>query len=225
MVWRRNVKGVAGREDKIDMRYKRLDIILVVDGRFLKKVLELAGKIGVEEEEVFHIDGKNYFSHVTIYSPEFPESNITEVVKAVGGFVRNTKKFNLVATGFSAEDGFVVVDFEKSSGVEELHRAIVQVLSPFREGRIGEKYLNEAKEGKYSVEQVDMIENYGHPNVLKLYRPHLTLGRLINQEAAERSLKRLENVGETTAQVEKISISEMGPNGTCTNILYEFGLQ
>ncbi len=214
-----------GNENKIDMRYKRLNIILVVDDRFRKKALELAGKIGVGEEEVFHIDDNNYFSHVTVYSPEFPESNITEVVKVVGGFARNTKKFNLVATGFSAEDGFVIVDFERSDRIEELHGTIVQMLNPLREGRIGEKYLKGIKEGKYSVESVDMIENYGYPNVLKLYRPHLTLGRLINQEAAERSVKHLDSVGETVAQIEKIGISEMGPNGTCTNILYEFGLQ
>jgi len=216
----------VGNEELNNMKYKRLNIILIVDNKSRKKALNLASSIGMGKKEVFHIDDKNYFTHITIYSPEFPEKNTPKVIKAIEEISEGMDKFDLLVVGLNAEDGFVIINFEKTDRVAKTHETVVNALNQFRNGKIREKYLNEIKEGKYSKEQVEMIQKYGYPNVLKLYRPHLTLGRLTSQEVAERVVGNLNSSNDLkTMKIIGIGISEMSPNGTCTNIIKEFDLK
>lgn len=198
----------------------------MVDDEFRKAALALANKIGMEKGAIFHIDDQNYFAHITIYSPEFPKHNTEKIVKEVEAFALRTKRFNLVATGLNAEDGdSIVIDFERNKSIDALHETIVTLLNPLREGRIREKDAHAIKEGTYSSEQREMIERYGYRNVLGFYSPHLTLGELIDKEATERSVKQLESMKGAVAKIDKIGISEWGPNGTCTHIMYQFDLK
>jgi len=208
------------------MKHKRLNIILIVNNKSRKKVLNLASSIGVGKKEVFHIDDKNYFTHITVYSPEFPEKSTPKAIKAIEKISEEMNKFDLPVLGLNAEDGFVRINFGKIDKVVKIHETVANALNQFRNGKIREKYLNEIKEEKYSKEQVEMIQKYGCPNVLKLYRPHLTLGRLTSQEVAERVVGNLNSSNDLkTVKIMGIGISEMGSNGTCTNIIKEFNLK
>ena len=208
------------------MKYKRLNIILIVDNKPRKKALNLASSVGMGDEQVFHIDDKKYFAHITIYSPEFSEKNIPKIIEMVEKISGGISKFDLPAVGLSAEDKSVIIDFEKTDKVVKIHETVVSALNQFRNGKIQEKYFSRIKEGKYSKEQVEMIQKYGYPNVLKLYRPHLTLGRLTSQEIAEKVARNLSGDNELkAAKIIKIGISEMGSNGTCTDIIKEFNLK
>jgi len=208
------------------MEYKRLNVIFMVDDESRKKVLNLANKIGVGREEIFHIDDKNYFAHITVYSPEFSKKNIPKIIETVEKMSKETGKLGLSIVRFSGEDGSVIIELEKTSRMKKIHETVVGALNHFRNGKIREKYLNRIKEKKYGKEQVEMIEKYGYPNVLKLYRPHLTLGRLISQEVAARVVANLNSSNTLKAiEIVKMGISEMGSNGTCTNIIKEFDLK
>lgn len=208
------------------MKYKRLNIILIVNNKSREKALNLASSIEVGKKEIFHIDDKNYFTHITVYSPEFPEKNTPQIIKAIEEISEGISKFDLLVVGLNAEDGFVIINFEKTDRVVKIHEAVVNALNQFRNGKIREKYLNEIKEGKYSKEQVEMIQKYGSPNVLKLYRPHLTLGKLTSQEVAKGVVRSLNSGNDLkTVKIIGIGISEMGPNSTCTNIIKEFDLK
>ncbi len=137
----KSIKSVMDHRDRSIMRYKRLNIILIVDAEFRKKALELARNMVIREEEVFHIDDKNYFAHVTAYSPEFPENSIAEVIDRIGKLAKDTKKFDLLATGVSVEDRFVIIDFKSNDRIKELHETIVMMLNRLREGWIRKKFL------------------------------------------------------------------------------------
>lgn len=199
---------------------------MIVDDKSRVKVLDLASKIGFADEEVFHIDDKKYFIHITVYSPEFSEGNIPKIIEVVEKISKGISKFDLPVVGLNAGDKSVIIDFERTDIVVKIHETIVNALNQFRNGKIREKHLNEIKEGRYNKEQEEMIRKYGYPNVLKLYHPHLSLGRLISEEAAEKAVNNLNSTnGLKVVKIVRMGISEMGPSGTCTNIIREFDLK
>jgi 2'-5' RNA ligase len=212
--------------DENNMKYKRLNIILIVDSKSRKMVLNLASSMGIKDGQVFYIDDRKYFAHITVYSPEFSEKNIPKIIEAVKKISERISKFDLPVMGFSAEDRSVIIDFEKTDKMVKIHETILNALNQFRNGKIQEKYFSRIKEGKYSKEQVEMIQKYGYPNVLELYHPHLTLGRFTSQEIAEKVARNLDSGNDLKIiRIIGIGISEMGPNGTCTNIIKEFDLR
>jgi 2'-5' RNA ligase len=208
------------------MKYKRLNIIFIPDKNFQEHSFGLAKLVGESGRTTFRIDNKKYFAHITIYSPEFPEENISEVIKKVRDLSIGFKKFKLPIAGLDARDGFVAVKFKKTITIAKIHRTIVQKLNPFRRGRIRQKYAAEIKKRKRRNEEVRMIKRYGYPYVLKLYRPHLSLARLVSQESAAAVIRKV-NIPSSLriAKIVKIGIAEPGQNGTCANIIQEYKLK
>jgi 2'-5' RNA ligase len=206
--------------------FRRLNTIFIPDENFQKQVLALAAKIFKDKEEIFHIDNKSYFVHLTIYSPEYPLTNIREVISRVNEIAKGIEKFKLLFGDFSRVDGYVGINFRKTEEVTGIHKKILRKLNPLREGRIREKYPDLIKKGVYPPEQVKLINEYGYDKVLDFYEPHLTLGRFVNDEDATRALRELKNsVKLDKVLITKIGVSEMGPNGTCIKIGKAFNLK
>ena len=199
---------------------------MIPEGSIQRKLIALARKISIEQKELFYIDNKNFYAHITLYSPEYPKSNFEKVAKKVEEFSKNTNRIILDSEGFNTGWGYVGLDFKKSDQVDNLHKLALKELNPLREGRIRNKYENEIKEGKYPPIEVDYIKKYGYHNVLESFHPHLTLARFETEEIAQ-SIKGGLGTELLPSEITftYLAISEMGPNGTCTKILKKFKLK
>ena len=206
--------------------YIRINTILIPEGGIQKKLIKIARKIVKGQKEIFYIDNKNFYTHITLYSPEYPKSNFEKVAKKVEEFSKNTNRIILDSEGFNTGWGYIGLGFKKSDQIDNLHKRILKELNPLREGRIRDKYESEIKESKYPPIEVDYIKKYDYHNVLGSFHPHPTLARFETEEIAQSIKGGLDpELLSSEITFPYLAISEMGPNGTCTKILKKFKLK
>ncbi|UCD04485.1 MAG: 2'-5' RNA ligase family protein [Candidatus Woesearchaeota archaeon] len=199
--------------------YVRLNVVFKPP----KKAIEEAIKLSKENEVFFILDGLKFHPHMTIYSPEYPRSNVDKVLESVEEIVKNispiTFKFNKVSGG----QGFVSVKFDNSPTIKRIHEEIVEKLNPLREGRIREKYGADYHMN-FNEEQIENIKKYGYPDAMNRYSPHLSIIRLEDGSLVEEVSKKI-NWSIAQFTVDKIAVYEMGEHGTCIKLIKEFELK
>jgi hypothetical protein len=206
--------------------FTRLNTILLPDKNFTNKILKTALSITKGKETEFVVDNKNYFVHLTIYSPEYPTKNIEKVIEEVKNYSKNIHPYTLSIKQFIEGEGFVMIDFDESIKMKSVHKQFIQSLSPLREGRIRDKYKAEIEAGKYPPKQIRLINQYGYHNVEKYYEPHLSICKFSKRELALGEVNKLNSDFKCEEIViQSLAVAEMGPNGTCTKILKCFDLK
>jgi len=69
------------------------------------------------------------------------------------------------------------------------------------------------------------IKKYGHPLVGDQERPHITITRMKSADDVERALEILRQEMENfTFVADRIAVTNVGPHGSCPNIIREFSL-
>ena len=204
----------------------RLNIVFKPPREVIEKAIALSHELAQGNEPLFILDGINFHPHITIYSPEYPKSNINKVLGAVEEIANNTKKTELDLKQIKSDDGYIGIHFEKSPKIKNLHEEIVTKLNPLRGAHLRER-LQEALDcykQDFSPEQLESIRKYGYPDVLDLYKPHLTIIRLADNYLAERVANKL-NWKINHFTVDALAIYTMGENGTCKELVKEFTLK
>lgn len=190
-----------------------------------KKAIDLSRKISKNNKAVFVLDGVHFHPHITIYSPEYPASNLNKVLKVVQKVAESTAKIPFIFKQIKSVQGFIVVYFEESSEIKHLHEEVVTKLNPLREGHLMKKYQPGADYHlKFSSKQQENIEKYGYHRAMDLYRPHLTITRLQDASSAKIVACHL-NWKVPQFTVEKLAIYVTGDHGTCRELIHEFPLK
>lgn len=203
----------------------RLNTVLVPEDKVQNSLVELAKRAGKNKACLFHTDNRKNFPHITLYAPEYPKNNFTKVINKLEDISKKTKEVVLEFDNFVAKYGYLIISFKESKAINNLHKLVLQKLNHLREGRIREKYEKEIKNGKYTKDEVNNIQNYSYHHVLETYNPHLTLARFENNELAQKAASKLEKeLISCKITFPFLAISEMGPHGTCTKILKRFKL-
>lgn len=206
-------------------KFVRLNIVLKPPEAVTNKAIALSREVGKDNEVFFVLDGVQFYPHITVYSPKYPESNIDKVLNAVEEIANNTTSFKFWFQKVSSEQGSIVIEFNYSPAIKSFHEITVQKLNPLREGHIRKKY----QEGSdyhmsFSLEQKENIKKYGYPDSMSLYSPHLTITRLKEESLAGAVLKSI-NWDITQFTVDKIAVYKMGEHGTCKELVKEFNLK
>jgi 2'-5' RNA ligase len=204
------------------MAFTRINIAVKPPQEIIEQAIEISHKISKDVETYFVLDGLNYFPHLTLYSPEFPDTNLDHVFKAVAEIASQTKSFMAAISSCNSHGGYIDLAIEKTESWEKLHTMIIEQLNPLRENHIREKYHSELK--NYSPIQQEYIQNYGYSEVFTAFRPHLTITRVKDEAKAEEIVKQL-HFPLHSFQVTEIAAYTMGEHGTCTDIIKEFSLQ
>ena len=204
------------------MTFVRLNTVFIPPEEVSEKAIELSKVIGNQADTYFILDGINFYPHITIYPPEYPEENISkvlEVVEKTSGSLNSLKfKFKNIDSG----QGYLGVAFEHSEEIQQTHEKIVSALNPLREGRVRDKYVEYYME--FNSGQLQNIEKYGYPGAMDLYNPHLTITRLKDENEAKEILSTIKwDILEF--MVNKIGVYKMGEHGTCRELVKEFNLR
>ena len=204
------------------MNFIRLNTAFIPPKEVGEKAIELSKVVGNQGDTHFILDGINFYPHITIYPPEYPEENISkvlEVVEKTSGSLNSLKfKFKNIDSG----QGYLGVAFEHSEEIQQTHEKIVSALNPLREGRVRDKYVEYYME--FNSGQLQNIEKYGYPGAMDLYNPHLTITRLKDENEAKEILSTIKwDILEF--MVNKIGVYKMGEHGTCRELIKEFSLR
>ena len=204
-------------------KFIQLNIAFSVPKNVAKIAIKLSKEIAEKENVYFMLDNINYFTHVTIYSVEFPESNLKEIIKKLEKLAIDFSPPEFIFEYNKAKSGWISLFFSCSPKIKTLHEAIVKTANPLREGLIREKFKISENIENLSAEQSENIKKYGNPNLMNLYKPHLTITKLKNEQIAEKF------ASEMSGKIEKfksdsIGIFVSGKHGTCRKLIKEFKL-
>jgi len=207
-----------------DEEYSRINTVLVIPANVAKKAIEESQKIAKKYETFFTLDGKNFFPHITLYSPEFPLKNFRQILKIIKQITISHKQFEIKFGGLRINQGFIGINVLRSPILDSLHKEIVLGLNSLREGHIRNDLLVRTQEDlqlEFSDEQKQCIKNYGVPGALELFHPHLTLTRLINNDEVEKAAGLIDwSVKQFTTR--SIAACKMGKHGTCVELIEKF---
>lgn len=201
----------------------RLNTAIKPPIQVLKKVIVLSQALGSQHEAEFILDGKNFYPHITVYSPLYPERNIDKIVAAVSELAGNYPAMEFKYIKVLSNQGFIGLEYEYTKGIKEFHEAVVRALNPLREGYHKPKYDTHDYRMKISEEKKQNIAEFGYPNVMSLYHSHLSIIRLKDEKVAEAAAGELawdipSYIGDTVA------LYKMGWHGTCIEPIKEFKL-
>jgi len=203
----------------------RLNTVFKLPGEITEKVVTLSKEIGEKNETVFTLDGIQFHPHITIYSPEYPESNIDKILKTLKEIASRTAKIQLNFQEIKSHDGYIGIYFKLSPEIKSLHEEIVAKLNPLRKSHLREKYQSGSDyQMDFSPGQLENITKYGYPDAMNLYKPHLTIIRLKDALLSEKIAKDLKWEF-TQFLIEKLALYKMGEHGTCKELLGEFLLR
>jgi len=207
--------------------YVSIRVIFIPSGSLRDVAIGLAKEISEAGKTYFIVDDKKYYSHLTVYKTEFPEHSVNDVYSVVGQLAKDIKQLNLRFKRFYCDWGWVGFDFHKSKEIFTAHKKIVKSLNVLREGHISEKYLKEMEvTSKYSERQRKYIKNFGYPQVMVEYHPHLTLARFEDEDVGNKvstKYNRLK-IAIPDSKVSEIALAESGDHGTVTGILKRYKL-
>lgn len=202
-------------------RFIRLNTAFVPPEEVSERTIELSKTVSASAEAYFVLDGINFYPHITIYPPEYPEENIPKVLETVEKVSRFLGPLKFRFKKVNSGQGYLGVAFEGSSEILQTHEKIVSALNPLREGRIRDKYKEYRME--FNSEQLQNIEKYGYPGAMDLYNPHLTVARLKDENKSKGILSTIKwDIPEFT--VNKIGVYKTGEHGTCRELIREFNL-
>lgn len=203
------------REEK----FLRLNTVFQLPREVAQAAINLSSDISENHETFFTLDGVQVFPHITIYSPEYPVSNLDKVISAVGEVAESVKQIEFTVKAITVYQDFITVSLEVSPAIQEIHEKVVNKLNSLRGGKIKEKY----QQGPYSPEQQENIRKYGYPNVLDLYHPHITITRLKDVGAVKEIANNLKWEASKFI-IDKIAVYKMGQHGTCVELVKGFNL-
>lgn len=198
-----------------------MNVVFQVPQDIAREAIRLSQSIGSQTRALLVLDSIEYHPHITIYSPEYPQQNIDQLLHEVNAIAGKSLPFALRLDTMVTEYGYVAVQVQGSPDVSHIHAEAVKKLNPLREGHM-------RKEDQQGLEQCSPaqrinITQYGSPNVMGLYRPHLTLSRLANSQDAEKAMSGvIWCMKEFT--VTSLAAYEMGDHGSCRTLIKDFPL-
>jgi len=196
----------------------RLNIVLKPPQDVAQKAIDLSHEIGRNKDALFVLNGAEFYPHITIYASEFSEENLDKVLRELESISSDSSAVTLRFTGTYSAQGFVGLNFESSSA-NDLHHEVLRRVSPLRVMNGGSReFLGYHID--FNPAQLKNIADYGYPDAMKLYAPHLTLARL--RERGE-----VPNIEWDIPEfkVDKIAVYLMGDNGTCRELVKEFDIK
>lgn len=202
--------------------HQRLNIVFQPPQNIIEKTISFSEKLGGKYDSYFILDGINYYPHITIYSPEYPNKNIEKVLETTKKLsLIKTQKFIFQFKEIKANQGYITIGFELTREIKAFHEKVVETLNPLREGHIRKKLQAPDYKMTLTKEKLDNIAKYGYPNAMELYKPHMTIIRLKDEKLAQKVVKNIKwNIDKFV--INEIAIYKMAKHGTCVEMLEEF---
>ena len=146
----------------------RLNITIKPPAEAASRAIEYSRALARRYEAEFVLDGINFFPHITLYSPVFPEKNLDQIIETVGAWSGGLGKVDCIFHKAADENGFVILECVPIPELTGLHNSAVNSLNPLREGRHKAKYDTPEYQAGLSDEQKYNIAAYGYANIMNL---------------------------------------------------------
>lgn len=207
----------------MENEFTKINIAFRPPATVVEMVAQLSREISQKEEALFVLDNLNFYPHMTIYFLEYPAYNGDKILEKLEGLLKSLSPIKFVASAIVTSRGYIGMATHYSQDLRNLHEAIVRETNPFREDHLRAEYDTMNKD-KISPGKKRNIQLYGHPDVLDLYKPHITITRLKDEKIAQKIAKNI-NWPVKDFMFDTIGVFKTGENGTCVKLIKEFNLR
>jgi 2'-5' RNA ligase len=204
-------------------KFIKINIAIKPPEKVAEKVMAANSETGNKYKVDFALDGINYYPHLTLYHVECPEKNLENIFQTLEKLLPKLGRIKLAFREVGREQISVSVYFSLSQEIRDFHEKIIEKINPLRDGRIRDKYRELGQVSNLTSEQKENILKYGHPELMNLYKPHITIARLEDEVTAEKAVNEIKWEASEFI-VDKISVFRSGKHGTCVEIIKEFSL-
>ncbi|HCU70938.1 MAG TPA: hypothetical protein DIC35_04310 [Candidatus Moranbacteria bacterium] len=214
---------IDGRIENMKNEFSRINIAFKIPIEVAQMMAKLSLEISQKEETFFVLDSFHYYPHMTIYSQEYPVSSIERVLENMEKLSKNFSPLRFIATEIETICGYIGMGAKYSPELRSIHETIVKEINSLRKSHLREKYITAIHE-QIPEEKMKNIQEYGHPDVLNLYKPHITITRLKDEGKTERIISDIQwEIEDFT--IDTIGIFKTGEHGTCVGLIEEFKLK
>ena len=200
---------------------KGYNIVIEVSEEVAAIARSVSQLLATQKETCFTLDTTKHVPHVTLYHVSLEETQAPSVLVALSEVASAMEPFHLQPTQYCFTRGqWLDMGYEREESIQRLHNLVLEAVGKFR---VKEESAEQKEEwSDMSPERQENLELYGASEIRSLYRPHLTLTRLV-EKTDERVLDNLpEQDFSFTANA--IALYELGDYGTCHSVLGEFVL-
>ena len=201
------------------MYNKAYAIALLPNLELGNKVINLSNDLQTKEVH-FTLNGVDYLPHLSLYSAKIKHQDLQKVTNILMNIISETKKFDLIANGYSQVMGYLAIDYVNTHELASLAKDVVEAVNPYRQG-----LSNIDQERMKSATDLTLqnFVRYGYKYVGDLFRPHITITRFNTIDAID--VNELPSHQEFNGTFDSLGIFEMGENGTCKHEVASYGLQ
>jgi 2'-5' RNA ligase len=190
-----------------------INVAIIPPAHASEVIVDLASRL--PEDAPLRVDGTNFAAHLTLYMARFDARNIELVLSHVLRSLAREHAFAVRQIGFNVTAGrYYEVSYERSRRLMRIHRAVTRTLSDLRY-RPG-KPRRESYFEPYSHDQQRHAARTGYDLSGRLYRPHITIGRLA-REGTETSIPH--STRSLSFRAEKVGIFRADENGAAQEVL------
>ena len=155
------------------------------------------------------LDGE-YFPHASLYMLQLKTVDLPKVDEILSKIARVTTPLQLKAYRYDHTMGFIDAEYEKTPELIGLQQDVIKALNPIRDG-MRKKDVERMREAEGLA--LENFQNFGYKPVGELFRPHMSLSRL--KEDNPKALEVLGGINDFDGAFMQLGLFEMGDNGTC----------
>lgn len=159
------------------MKTMELNTILIPSQRDFDRSVLISKKISKQYEAYYQLEDNkdySYAPHISIYFGIFPIDALEDIIKILEIITSKVSQINLKFSSLHQEAGWVGATFTPSKELAQLHRQIVEELSPLRD----KTHSSAEPQPSHTPTEAAYIKQYGRARLFELYTPHLTFTRL-----------------------------------------------
>lgn len=140
------------------------------------------------------VDESRYHLHFPVYLFSAPAKNESLIIKKAQTYLSTLKKIPIKSQGLiDNQSGLLMVKFELSQRIKEMHEQAVEIFNPLRGNCLREKYKDYLLLSKLSSKDKEYLSRFGSQYVLDNYRPHITIARLKDDRNRREAMTKYRN--------------------------------
>lgn len=197
------------------------NIVTVFHGIVADELIAKSREIASVVPSKIVLNTTDMLPHMTIYTTNFPQKHMSEVIQRLSQIAAQTKSFPILFNRAVIDMQTIFLNAHMTEDLYMLHERIVDSLNELRNGLYDEGELSLIGDDERRKKS---LLTYGMWAAKELYIPHSTLSRPFDSARCNDALAVVGSEVHIETVIETISLVIRGPNGTCKEILETFSL-
>lgn len=196
-----------------------IDIVILPPKGLSKAIGGRVLRIGQKLPLTLAVDNKKLFPHISLLHLQATTKKLPFIIKEVRELAAQHRKFYLGFTsGYGVKKYFCIATI-KPKQLFSLHQDVVKSISHYRTGTIWlpKKPKNNLQERYFQL--------YGVGNVLKFFRPHITLGHQKNIEDSAKAVKLVNGFAWKKFLAQRLAVTQVTKDHQVFRVIREFKLK